>query len=77
MLLKVLFNLEAKVLEVGAWLRLKQKEALSKLVKKNTTLVQSLNKKNKYLEALIEDNNTDIERTVLEINRLKDLLRKY
>lgn len=77
MLLKVLFNLEAKVLEVGAWLRLKQKEALSKLVKKNTTLVQSLNKKNKYLEALIDDNNIDIERTVLEINRLKDLLRKY
>lgn len=77
MLLKVLFSLEAKVLEVGAWLRLKQKEALSKLVKKNTTLVQSLNKKNKYLEALIDDNNTDIERTVLEINRLKDLLRKY
>lgn len=77
MLLKVLFSLEAKVLEVGEWLRLKQKEALSKLVKKNTTLVQSLNKKNKYLEALIDDNNTDIERTVLEINRLKDLLRKY
>lgn len=77
MLLKVLFSLEAKVLEVGAWLRLKQKEALSKLVKKNTTLVQSLNKKNKYLEALIDDNNIDIERTVLEINRLKDLLRKY
>lgn len=77
MLLKVLFSLEAKVLEVGAWLRLKQKEALSKLVKKNTTLVQSLNKQNKYLEALIDDNNTDIERTVLEINRLKDLLRKY
>lgn len=77
MLLKVLFSLEAKVLEVGAWLRLKQKEALSKLVKKNTTLVQSLNKKNKYLEALIDDNNTDIERTLLEINRLKDLLRKY
>lgn len=68
MLLKVLFSLEAKVLEVGEWLRLKQKEALSKLVKKNTTLVQSLNKKNKYLEALIDDNNTDIERTVLEIN---------
>lgn len=77
MLLKVLFSLEAKVLEVGEWLRLKQKEALSKLVKKNTTLVQSLNKKNKYLEALIDDNNIDIERTVLEINRLKDLLRKY
>lgn len=77
MLLKVLFSLEEKVLEVGEWLRLKQKEALSKLVKKNTTLVQSLNKKNKYLEALIDDNNIDIERTVLEINRLKDLLRKY
>ena len=73
MLLTMLYRLESTVLEVGAWLRLKQKEALQKLVKKNTTLVHSLNKKNMYLEGLIDD----IERTTKEINRLKDLLRKY
>lgn len=77
MLLTMLYRLESTVLEVGAWLRLKQKEALQKLVKKNTTLVHSLNKKNMYLEDLIDDNNIDIERTTKEINRLKDLLRKY
>lgn len=77
MILTMLYRLESTVLEVGAWLRLKQKEALQKLVKKNTTLVHSLNKKNMYLEGLIDDNNIDIERTTKEINRLKDLLRKY
>ena len=66
MLLTMLYRLESTVLEVGAWLRLKQKEALQKLVKKNM-----------YLEGLIDDNNIDIERTTKEINRLKDLLRKY
>ena len=41
------------------------------------TLVQSLNKKNKYLENVIKLNKADIDETVDEINRLKDLLRKY
>lgn len=77
MLLTVLYKLEKSVLEVSAWLRLKQKEVLQKLVKKNMTLVQSLNKKNKYLENVIKLNKADIDETVDEINRLKDLLRKY
>lgn len=77
MLLTVLYKLEKSVLEVSAWLRLKQKEVLQKLVKKNMTLVQSLNKKNKYLENVIRLNKADIDETVDEINRLKDLLRKY
>lgn len=77
MLLTILYKLEKSVLEVSAWLRLKQKEVLQKLVKKNMTLVQSLNKKNKYLENVIRLNKADIDETVDEINRLKDLLRKY
>lgn len=77
MLLTVLYKLEKSVLEVSAWLRLKQKEVLQKLVKKNMTLVQSLNKKNKYLENVIRLNKADIDETVDEINRIKDLLRKY
>jgi DNA-directed RNA polymerase subunit F len=77
MLLTVLYKLEKSVLEVSAWLRLQQKEVLQKLVKKNMTLVQSLNKKNKYLENVIKLNKADIDETVDEINRLKDLLRKY
>ena len=77
MLLTVLYKLEKSVLEVSAWLRLQQKEVLQKLVKKNMTLVQSLNKKNKYLENVIRLNKADIDETVDEINRLKDLLRKY
>lgn len=77
MLLTVLYELEKSVLEVSTWLRLKQKEVLQKLVKKNMTLVQSLNKKNKYLENVIRLNKADIDETVDEINRLKDLLRKY
>lgn len=77
MLLTVLYKLEKSVLEVSAWLRLQQKEVLQKLVKKNMILVQSLNKKNKYLENVIKLNKADIDETVDEINRLKDLLRKY
>lgn len=77
MLLTILYKLEKSVLEISAWLRLQQKEVLQKLVKKNMTLVQSLNKKNKYLENVIRLNKADIDETVDEINRLKDLLRKY
>lgn len=77
MLLSVLYKLEKSALEVSAWIRLKQKEVLQKLIKKNMTLVQSLNKKNKYLEKTIKLNQIDIDETTDEINRLKDLLREY
>lgn len=77
MLLSVLYKLEKSALEVSAWIRLKQKEVLQKLVKKNMTLVQSLNKKNKYLEKTIKLNQIDIDETTEEINRLKALLRDY
>jgi hypothetical protein len=77
MLLSVLYKLEKSALEVSAWIRLKQKEVLQKLIKKNMTLVQSLNKKNKYLEKTIKLNQIDIDETTEEINRLKDLLRDY
>ena len=77
MLLSVLYKLEKSALEVSAWIRLKQKEVLQKLIKKNMTLVQSLNKKNKYLEKTIKLHQIDIDETTEEINRLKDLLRDY
>ena len=77
MLLSVLYKLEKSALEVSAWIRLKQKEVLQKLIKKNMTLVQSLNKKNRYLEKTIKLNQIDIDETTDEINRLKDLLREY
>ena len=77
MLLSVLYKLEKSALEVSAWIRLKQKEVLQKLIKKNMTLVQSLNKKNKYLEKTIKLNQIDIDETTDEINRLKALLREY
>lgn len=77
MLLSVLYKLEKSALEVSAWIRLKQKEVLQKLIKKNMTLVQSLNKKNKYLEKTIKLNQIDIDETTEEINRLKELLRDY
>lgn len=52
MLLKILFKLEAISIEFQAWLRLKQKQQIEKLIEENESEIAELKTQNSYLKGL-------------------------
>lgn len=55
MLLKILFKLEAISIEFQAWLRLKQKQQIEKLIEENESDIAELKKQNSYLKGLLKN----------------------
>lgn len=55
MLLKILFKLEAISIEFQAWLRLKQKQQIEKLIEENESDIAELKTQNSYLEGLLKN----------------------
>ena len=55
MLLKVLFKLEAISIEFQAWLRLKQKQQIEKLIEENESEIAELKTQNSYLKGLLKN----------------------
>ena len=55
MLLKILFKLEAISIEFQAWLRLKQKQQMEKLIKENESEIAELKTQNSYLKGLLKN----------------------
>lgn len=55
MLLKILFKLEAISIEFQAWLRLKQKRQIEKLIKENESEIVELKTQNSYLKGLLKN----------------------
>ena len=54
MLLKILFKLEAISIEFQAWLRLKQKRQIEKLIEENESDIAELKTQNSYLKGLLK-----------------------
>lgn len=54
MLLKILFKLEAISIEFQAWLRLKQKQQIEKLIEENESEIAELKTQNSYLKGLLK-----------------------
>lgn len=55
MLLKILFKLEAISIEFQAWLRLKQKKQIEKLIEENESDIAELKTQNSYLKGLLKN----------------------
>ena len=55
MLLKILFKLEAIYIEFQAWLRLKQKQQIEKLIEENESNIAELKTQNSYLKGLLKN----------------------
>ncbi len=55
MLLKILFKLEAISIEFQAWLRLKQKKQIEKLIGENESEIAELKTQNSYLKGLLKN----------------------
>lgn len=55
MLLKILFKLEAISIEFQAWLRLKQKQQIEKLIEENESEIAKLKTQNSYLKGLLKN----------------------
>lgn len=55
MLLKILFKLEAISIEFQAWLRLKQKKQIEKLIEENESDIVELKTQNSYLKGLLKN----------------------
>lgn len=55
MLLKILFKLEAISIEFQAWLRLKQKQQIEKLIEENESDISELKTQNSYLKGLLKN----------------------
>lgn len=55
MLLKILFKLEAISIEFQAWLRLKQKQQIEKLIEENESDIMELKTQNSYLKGLLKN----------------------
>lgn len=55
MLLKILFKLEAISIEFQAWLRLKQKQQIEKLIEENEREIAELKTQNSYLKGLLKN----------------------
>lgn len=55
MLLKILFKLEAISIEFQAWLRLKQKKQIEKLIEENESEIVELKTQNSYLKGLLKN----------------------
>lgn len=55
MLLKILFKLEAISIEFQAWLRLKQKQQIEKLIEENESEIMELKTQNSYLKGLLKN----------------------
>ncbi|MBS6185576.1 MAG: hypothetical protein KH613_00235 [Veillonella sp.] len=55
MLLKILFKLEAISIEFQAWLRLKQKQQIEKLIEENESDIVELKTQNSYLKGLLKN----------------------
>lgn len=55
MLLKILFKLEAISIEFQAWLRLKQKRQIEKLIEENESEIAELKTQNSYLKGLLKN----------------------
>lgn len=55
MLLKILFKLEAISIEFQAWLRLKQKQQIEKLIEENESEIVELKTQNSYLKGLLKN----------------------
>lgn len=55
MLLKILFKLEAISIEFQAWLRLKQKQQIEKLIEENERDIAELKTQNSYLKGLLKN----------------------
>lgn len=55
MLLKILFKLEAISIELQAWLRLKQKQQIEKLIEENESEIAELKTQNSYLKGLLKN----------------------
>lgn len=55
MLLKILFKLEAISIEFQAWLRLKQKQQIEKLIEENESEIAELKTQNIYLKGLLKN----------------------
>lgn len=55
MLLKILFKLEAISIEFQAWLRLKQKQQIEKLIEENESEIAELKTQNSYLKGLLKN----------------------
>lgn len=55
MLLKILFKLEAMSIEFQAWLRLKQKQQIEKLIEENESDIAELKTQNSYLKGLLKN----------------------
>lgn len=55
MLLKILFKLEAISIEFQAWLRLKQKRQIEKLIEENESDIVELKTQNSYLKGLLKN----------------------
>lgn len=55
MLLKILFKIEAISIEFQAWLRLKQKQQIEKLIEENESEIAELKTQNSYLKGLLKN----------------------
>ena len=55
MLLKILLKLEAISIEFQAWLRLKQKQQIEKLIEENESEIVELKTQNSYLKGLLKN----------------------
>ena len=55
MLLKILFKLEAISIEFQAWIRLKQKQQIEKLIEENESEIAELKTQNSYLKGLLKN----------------------
>ena len=55
MLLKILFKLEAISIGFQAWLRLKQKQQIEKLIEENESDIAELKTQNSYLKGLLKN----------------------
>ena len=55
MLLKILFKLENISIEFQAWLRLKQKRQIEKLIEENESEIADLKTQNSYLKGLLKN----------------------
>ncbi len=55
MLLKILFKLEAISIKFQAWLRLKQKQQIEKLIEENESDIVELKTQNSYLKGLLKN----------------------
>lgn len=55
MLLKILFKLEDISIEFQAWLRLKQKQQIEKLIEENESDIAELKTQNSYLKGILKN----------------------